>query len=60
MPPTRNTFVVSVHDRGGAATVEEVRTGRKARVASLSAAATQIERWLRRQAPARVPSEDGR
>jgi hypothetical protein len=51
MPPIRNSYVVSVHEHDGPATVEEVRTGRKARLNSLREIATQIERWLREVRP---------
>jgi hypothetical protein len=51
MPPSRNTYVVSVREHDGPATVEEVRTGRKARLSSLRATAGQIERWLREPRP---------
>jgi hypothetical protein len=47
MPSTRKTFVVSIRDQDGPATVHEVRTGRKARLASLRETTAQIERWLR-------------
>jgi hypothetical protein len=47
MAPIRSTYVVSVHEHDGPATVEEVRTGRKARLRSLRDAGHQIERWLR-------------
>ncbi len=47
MAPTRNSFIVLVHQPGGPAIVEEVRTGRKAQLSSLSDAGAQIERWLR-------------
>jgi hypothetical protein len=46
MPSTRKTFVVSLRDQDGPATVHEVRTGRKARLTSLREIAGQIERWL--------------
>ena len=46
MTPTRKTFVVSVRDQDGPATVHEVRTGRKARL-ELPKLAGQIEHWLR-------------
>ena len=46
MSSTRKTFVVSVRDQDGPATVHEVRTGRKARLTSLRDIAGQIERWL--------------
>jgi hypothetical protein len=52
VPPTRKTYVVSVQERGGPATVEEVRSGRKARLGSLSDTGAQIERWLRDPEPA--------
>jgi hypothetical protein len=47
MLPTRKTYVVSVHEHDGPATVEEIRTGRKARLDSLKEIGAQIERWLR-------------
>lgn len=47
----RKTYVVSVRDHDGPATVEEVRTGRKARLASLKDIGAQIERWLRETRP---------
>jgi hypothetical protein len=47
----RKTYVVSVRDHDGPATVEEVRTGRKARLASLTEIGGQIERWLRETRP---------
>ena len=59
MVPKR-TYIVSVRDHDGPATVEETRTGRKARLSSLKELGAQIERWLRE---ARAPSrreEDGR
>jgi hypothetical protein len=45
--PKRNTYVVSVREPDGPATVEEVRTGRKVRLGSLREIGGQIERWLR-------------
>jgi hypothetical protein len=51
MPTRRNTFVVSVRGRGGPTTIEEVRTGRKARLSSIREIAAQIERWLREVRP---------
>jgi hypothetical protein len=45
---TRKTFVVSVRDQEGPATVHEVRTGRKARL-ELGELAGQIERWMREE-----------
>ena len=50
MNSTRKTFVVSVRDQDGPATVHEVRTGRKARL-ELGQLAGQIERWLREAKP---------
>jgi hypothetical protein len=46
MQPSQRTYVVSVRDGHGQATVEEVRTGRKARLGTLNDAVAQIERWL--------------
>jgi hypothetical protein len=46
MESSQRTYVVSVREEQGHATVEEVRTGRKARLGSLSEATAQIERWL--------------
>jgi hypothetical protein len=60
MLPSRRTYLVSVPEHGAPATVEEIRTGRKARLASLSDAVAQIERWLKEAAPLAHPSEDGR
>jgi hypothetical protein len=57
MPTTRKTYVVSVHEYGGAAIVEEVRTGRKARLGALGDAGPQIERWLRDSGPT-APDRD--
>jgi hypothetical protein len=51
MAPIRSTYVVSVHEHDGPATVEEVRTGRKARLSSLRGIAGQIEQWLREARP---------
>ena len=45
--PTRKTFVISVRELDGPATVHEIRTGRKARLDSVRETAKQIERWLR-------------
>jgi hypothetical protein len=52
MPSTRKTFVISLRDKDGPATVQEVRTGRTARLGSLREIAGQIERWLRDARPA--------
>ena len=61
MPSTRKTFVVSLRDQDGPATVQEVRTGRTARLSSLREIAGQIERWLREARPsAPKGSEDHR
>lgn len=49
--------MVSIRERNGPATVEEVRTGRRASLASLAAAVEQIERWLR-EAAAQDERED--
>jgi hypothetical protein len=51
MPPTLKTFVVSLRDEDGPATVQEVRTGRKVRLASVGDIAEQIGRWLREAKP---------
>jgi hypothetical protein len=60
MVPKRRTYIVSVRDDDGPATVEETRTGRKARIGSLKDIGTQIERWLREaRAPGRREG-DGR
>jgi len=42
----RQAFVVRVEPDGNAITVEDVRAGRKARVADLRAVGEQIESWL--------------
>ena len=59
---SRRTFVISVRDQDGPATVEEVRTGRKARLGSLRDAVAQIERWLDEgiQSAAPIEPEEGR
>ena len=54
MAEARKTFVIHVRDDGGHATVQEVRTGRQARLGSLSETVGQIERWL---GEARPPDE---
>ncbi len=56
MPPARKTYIVSLRENEGPATVEEVRTGRKARLSSLRELAGQIESWLRE---ARATAADG-
>jgi hypothetical protein len=45
VPPARKTFVVSLRDQDGPATVHEVRTGRKARL-ELRDLPDQIQRWI--------------
>lgn len=55
MAPTRKTFVIHVREDGGPATVQEVRTGRQARLGSLRETVAQIERWLREGRPGREP-----
>ena len=45
--------MISVRDQDGPATVEEVRTGRKARLSTIRDTAAQIERWLRDGSPDR-------
>jgi hypothetical protein len=50
MATTRKTFVVSVRDQDGPATVHEVSTGRQARL-ELRELAEQIQRWLREAKP---------
>lgn len=57
MASTRKTFVIDVRDLDGPATVHEIRTGRKARLASVRDSALQIERWLRE---AKKPGADPR
>jgi hypothetical protein len=47
MAEARKTFVIHVRDGDGPATVQEVRTGRQARLGSLRETVGQIERWLR-------------
>jgi hypothetical protein len=51
MVSNRRIYVVSVRDGSGPTTVEEVRTGRKARLETLGEAVGQIERWLRESIP---------
>jgi hypothetical protein len=53
MTSTRKTFVVSIRDQDGPATVHEVSTGRKARL-ELRDLAWQIERWLEDSKPKTV------
>lgn len=52
----RSTYVVSVRDQDGPATVQEVRSGRKVRLRSLRETGDQIERWLAEKSP---PPLDG-
>jgi len=51
MSSPRKTFVISMREQDGPATVREVRTGRTARLSSLREIAGQIERWLREARP---------
>ena len=60
MLPKRSTYIVSVRDTDGPATVEETRTGRKARIGSLKDIGAQIERWLREARAAGRREGDGR
>jgi hypothetical protein len=46
MTEARKTFVIHLRDGDGPATVQEVRTGRQARLSSLHETVGQIERWL--------------
>jgi hypothetical protein len=60
MPP-RRTFVVQVReDHARGVVVEDVRTGRRRRVADLRRAGEQIARWLAEpgEEPARARRED--
>lgn len=60
MPSTRKTFVISLRDKDGPATVQEVRTGRTARLSSLREIAGQIERWLREARPTATDRSESR
>jgi hypothetical protein len=61
MIPERRTYVVLVRQHGGPTTIEEVRTGRKAQLRSLSDVAAQIERWLKETVPPPAdPTEERR
>ena len=51
MGTNHRTYVVSVREGPGATTVEEVRTGRKARLGTLGDAIAQIELWMREADP---------
>ena len=51
MTANRQTYLISVREHGGPATVEEIRTGRKVRLDSLGEAVAQIERWLQEAPP---------
>jgi hypothetical protein len=55
MTSSRKTFVIHVRDGDGPATVQEVRTGRQARMRSLRETVGQIERWLRDGRPPAGP-----
>jgi hypothetical protein len=43
---TRHSFVVTVHEDGRVAVVEDVQTGARARVDDLGRIGAQIEAWL--------------
>ena len=51
MGSDHRTYVVSVREGPGATTVEEARTGRKARLGTLRDAIAQIELWMRDAKP---------
>jgi hypothetical protein len=60
MGSDHRTYVVSVREGPGATTVEEVRTGRKARLGTLGDAIAQIELWMREAKPdGRADRRDG-
>ena len=46
MSQTRHSFVVTVHEDGRVAVVEDVQTGERARVDDLARVGAQIETWL--------------
>ena len=52
MLPKRTTYVVSVRDTDGPATVEETRTGRKARLSSLKEIGAAYRELMGRHYPA--------
>ena len=60
MGSNHRTYVVSVREGHGATTVEEVRTGRKARLGTLGDAVAQIELWMREAKPERADRGEGR
>jgi hypothetical protein len=49
---TRHSFVVTVHEDGRVAVVEDVQTGARARVDDLARVGAQIETWLAASPPA--------
>lgn len=51
MTTSRKTFVVSLREEDGTATLHEVHTGRKASLGSLREIPGQIETWLREGTP---------
>ena len=54
------TYVLSVHDEDGNAVLQEVRTGRDARLADLSDVGPQIERWAEQDRRHEGPGETAR
>ncbi len=60
MESSQRTYVVSVREEQGQATVEEVRTGRKARLGTLGDAIAQIELWMREAKPEPPLEREGR
>jgi hypothetical protein len=61
---TRHSFVVTVHEDGRVAVVEDVQTGARARVDDLARVGAQIEAWLlsasRRTSPSTAAPAPGR
>jgi len=61
---TRHSFVVTVHEDGRVAVVEDVQTGARARVDDLARVGAQIEAWLvsapRRTSPPTAAPAPGR
>jgi hypothetical protein len=61
---TRHSFVVTVHEDGRVAVVEDVQTGARARVDDLTRVGAQIEAWLvsgsRRTSPPTAAPAPGR
>lgn len=64
MTATRHSFVVTVHEDGRVAVVEDVQTGARARVDDLARVGAQIEAWLlsasRRTSPPTAGPASGR